>query len=265
MADELTNQQLFQQAVAEAEPPKAPEPEPQPVAAEPELPLGVPPAEPPAPKEEAIPPWRLREESEARRAAERHAQLLEHRVQQMEGHLRQAAGQEKGPDFFANPDEAVNAAVMKVVAPYAEATRTALMGMSKMVACSIHTEEAVDKAEAEFMAAIRDQTLDPVEYEAVVQNPNRYDAVVKWSKRRATLSTVGADPNAWFEQELTRRMTDPNFQARVLGGVREGAAARPGETRIPPSLSRIPSAAPTADALGGMSHAELFNFAKPER
>lgn len=250
MADE-EQQELFDQS--EVAPPPAEEP----VA--PEAPVSEP--------EASIPSWRLREEAEARRVAEQRAGALEQRLQQVAAHIQQAQAQARArqqagtPDFFANPAAATLTLIQHAVGPYAQEMRQQLMQLSRSVAEGRYGDEKVDEAERAFMDARAKQTLDPADYERVVTAKNRYDAVVQWYRRQNTLSKVGADPDAWFEHELSTRMANPEFQAKLLDVLRGDAATRPGVTRLPPSLSRATSAARNSEERGDMSDASLFAFA----
>jgi hypothetical protein len=263
MADEKTPEQLqadlFQSSI-EPEPVTAPQPEP---AAEPspavEAPAPVAPPPPSDTSEGHVPPWRLREEADARRMAEDRARALEARLNEIATHLQQS---QKQPDFFENPDKATQELIVRTLQPIAEQQRKVEMYNSKMIAGLRHGDDKVEEAEQAFLQARASETLDAADYERVVQAPNRYDAVVQWHKRQAVLASVGDDPNAWFEKKLAEKMADPTFQASMLEKVRGTAATRPSETRLPPSLSRSTAVASSAgDGVGDMSDKSLFRFA----
>ena len=270
MADDKSPEQLQQemfesalQVPATPEPPA--EPKGSPSAAEPEkvpqAPVVPPPTPPTTEPEPAIPSWRLREEADARRRAEDHARQLETRLNEIQAQLRQATP-EKTPDFFENPDQATMAVVAKVLQPYAEETRSQLMALGRMVASNVHGQDKVDAAEQAFLDARDKRTLDPMDYERVVQSPNRYDAVVQWHKRQNVLSSVGDDPAAWFEKQLETRMSDPKFQAALMEKIRGNAAEKPTAVKLPPSLSGKTAAADSRpEAVGDLSDASLFRYA----
>lgn len=254
MADP-TQQELFANAVA---PPAQPEPQsaPEPAA---EAPAPETPAEPAAPAavEASIPSWRLREETEARRAAEE-------RMRQLEEHIRQLQGQQvqaKPPNFFDNPDQATNELIVRALTPFAQQTQQQLMAMGRMVAESVHTPDVVSQAEEAFLEAMNDKTLDPVDYERVVQAPNRYDAAVKWYRNQSVLSTVGNDPSAWFQAQLEQQLADPKFQASLLEKIRGSAATKPGAVKLPPSLSKATAAQANSGDVGDGSDASIFAYA----
>lgn len=268
MADQHTgptSQDLFQAAMvpqpapeAPAEPPpQEPPPAEQPPALQPGEPPAVPPTPPPTP-EAGVPSWRLREEAERARLAEERARMLEARLQEIATHLQQG---QKQPDFFEDPGQATQRLILQTLQPYAEETRRNLMYMGKMVASATHGAERVEEAEQAFLTARANETLDPADYERVVQSPNRYDAVVQWHKRQSVLSSVGDDPEAWFNKQLEAKMADPQFQAKMIEKVQGSAAARPAMTRLPPSLSKSTSAANNRPEIGDLSDGSLWSFA----
>lgn len=259
--DDINQADLFRAAVAPDPAPVAQEP---PVAEAPvvESPAAEPPAPPPV-AEETVPSWRLREEAEARRSADERVRALEERLNQVTAHLQQQQPKGQKPDFFADPEAAVRAVVQQAIGSYAEQSNRATMALGQMVAKSVHGAEKVDAAEQAFLEAMNNRTLDTMEYEQVVQAPNRYDAVVQWHKKHQTLSQVGDDPTAWFEKQLEAKLADPTFQASLLEKVRGNVAAKPTTVKVPPSLSKVTSAAGNGSNVeGDMSDASLFAYAR---
>lgn len=262
--DQITDASLFEGA-------RAPEPSPEPPA---DAQAGKPPeAQPPSSptggdpepkgKEEVIPSWRLREEAEARRIAEKRAQELEILLTDLGNAARREKGQEKAPDFFEAPEQAVATIVMEAMRPYAEQTHRTMMALAKMTAAQAHSEKTVVEAEQAFLKAMGDRTLDVMDYERVVQSPNRWDACVQWHKRQRTLQEVGEDPAAYFERALESKLADPAFQTKLLEKLRAGASGSPTVVKIPPSLSTVTSAArASGEDLGDMSDASLYAFAR---
>lgn len=262
--------EMFRQTLAPEVPPEAPSIPPasggQPPATE------VPAPAPGAPTEvppEQVPSWRLREESEARRAAEGRAAALEQRLGEVDRYLQQQRAQQaptKTPDFFENPDMAVRNVIAQVMIPYLQEGQRVSMANAQLIAYAVHGQEEVSKAEQAFLEAVNAQSLDPMEYEQVVQSPNRFDAAVKWYKKQSVLSSVGSNPEEWFQKRLDAAMADPAFQTKVLEKIRASASTRPGEVRLPPSLTRVPgSSGGGGEVTGDLSDRSLFDFARPGR
>jgi hypothetical protein len=260
MADEqVTQQELFQQAVAPPVPepapaPEAPAPEAPPEAPVPEAAAPQPPAEPPG---QGIPAWRLKEEIEARRGAEERLRKLEEQMRQYQAQQAPAAQ----PSFFDDPNKATQELIVRTLQPYAQQTQQQLMAMGQMMANTVHGADVVSKAEEAFLEAMNNRSLDPADYERVVQSPNRYDAAVQWYKNQSVLSTVGTDPAAWFEAQLEQQLADPKFQASVLEKVRARTAAQPGTVKLPPSLSKVTAAQNNSGGASDGSDASLWAHA----
>jgi hypothetical protein len=94
-----------------------------------------------------------------------------------------------------------------------------------------------------------------------------FEDVVTAFKRDRALSTVGDDPNAWFEKEFERRAaSDPAFKDKLaaLQGQpqqqQNGAAPATNVVKLPPSLNRQPGTAGNASP-GTMSDADLYRSA----
>lgn len=264
---EQLQQEMFEAAMT-AEVPATPEPAPEPKAdSPPPAPPAPEPTPPPATEgQEAIPSWRLREEAEARRAAETRAQALERRLIELETHARQAREGEKKPDFFENPDIAVRTMLQQALEPIAREFRDGQMYNSRMVANNIHGADKVAEAERAFLEARDNQTLDPVDYERVVQSPNRWDAAVAWHRQQSVRATVGDDPEAYFNARLSERLKDPAFRAELVKQMQGGSGRVPTEVRLPPSLSKATSVADATEGAepertGDMSDASLFDYA----
>jgi len=258
-----SDDELFKQSVIQtpADPAAAatPPPEPQADGAPPPSDPPVAPQPTPEATEATIPSWRLREEADARRAAEDRARALESRLAEVSKHIQQNT---KQPDFFDNPDAATQNLIARTLEPYIQGNEARMMYYGRMIAQAVHGGDAVNEAEKAFMEAHDSKTLDPVDYERVVQSPNRYDAAVQWHKTRSILNSVGNDPTAWFNRQLEEKMSDPKFQALMLERVQKGAASRPSETKLPPSLSRSTAVASSAmGPMGDLSDKSLFDYA----
>lgn len=189
--------------------------------------------------------------------------MLEQRLNEVAAHMQQS---QKQPDFFEDPDASTRRIIHQAIQPYAEETRRNLMYMGKMVADARHGADKVEEAEQAFLKARSEESLDPADYERVVQSPNRYDAVVQWHRKQSVLASVGDDPAAWFEKQLEAKLADPEFQAKMLTKVRGDAASRPSEVQLPPTLSRATaSKGNSAESVRDLSDAGLFAHAMGDK
>lgn len=269
MADEQTTPevpsneellQLLKPQEQEAETPPPTETAP-PESVSPPPPVEAP-KEPPA--EAQVPSWRLREESEARRAAEDRARQMETLLQQLEEHRRQQAAQQRGPDFYEDPERSVQEIATRVFQPYFERQHAANMTLSRSLAVKEYGAKEVDEASKAFLEAHQSGALPQgsLEYEEVVQNPHRYEALMQWHKRRSMAETVGSDPEAYFQRRLTELLAKPDFQAQLIEKLKGPAASRPSTVELPPSLSKVGQAAVAGADAGDLSDGSLWDYAK---
>lgn len=229
--------------------------EPSPAPSEPQ---GQAPAAITAP-EPAIPPARLREEAAARREAERERDEMRGRLAAYEQAQRPPQQPQVAPEIWDDP----NGAIRHVVGPQFEQFNQMFLAQARELAEVRHTPEKVSQAEQAFIAAMNSRTLDPTDYQRVVNSPNRFAAAVQWHQRQTVLSEVGNDPAAYRTRILEEAAKDPAFQKRVMEAAR-GIAQQTGNVvnrSVPntPSLGRIgASAMPTGQAQDDVSDDELF-------
>lgn len=240
----------FAAKAEQAAPEAQPEPQQQP----------APQAQQPA---DQVPPWRLREEAEARRAAEARAQQYERQLAQMNDRLRQLTEKPAPrPDMFENPDGFVQHGVREAINPIAQQMNGMREFFSQTMAVQQFGEEAVNKAyQAMGDAMNRGDPGARAAYERLMRNSyHPFGDLVKWHKRESTLSAVGDDPNAWFEKEFERRAKeDPAFAAKLKNSqpqAQNGAQQSNNVVKLPPSLTKTPGAA-AAQPLS-MDDASLF-------
>lgn len=279
----LNDQELFAQAVADqpAETPAAPEPaqaeqvQEQPSinrdeqgrfaarAAE-EQAAQQPTPTPAATPEPTIPPGVLREEKEKRRALEREIAELRGQMSVITRQQpQQPAPQPKALiDIFENPDEAIR----ERVAPQFQEINQTLLSFARENAELRFTPERVSEAEQAFMQAMQTRSLDPADYNRVVNAPNRYTAAVQWHQRQNVLKEVGPDPEVYKARVLEEALKDQAFLAKALEAARASAGQQqPGKpssvVQLPPSLNRASSAASPHEVAGDLSNESLYAFA----
>ena len=193
-----------------------------------------------------IPPWRLREEAEARRAAEARAQQIEREAAEYRRQLAQLQEQSKPkqvPDIFEDPNAFVSHGVQTAVDPIKSEVSQLREFYSRRDAIREHGE---DKVKAAYQAL--DQAARAGDPEAVMtvqrvrQSMDPFGDIMGWHTTRSLISTVGRDPNAWFEKQMEERLKDPAFQAKLIERMRGDAQTRPSVTQLPPSLNKTTAA-----------------------
>jgi len=278
---------IFAAALADETPPApeprgedAPEPEDEPdepdEGKEPEEPAKAR-AEGEKRKDYRVPAWRLREEAEARRAAEdraaqieaaqkaREAEFERERRELAEERRRYAASNapkpQPAPDVFENPQ-----AYQAYQANLVERTVAArLIDMSFDDAKETHGA-AFDEAWTTLTKEIERGNLHLRDQIVAAPNPGR--ALMRWHNERKAISEIGTDPAAYKQrvQEEARKalMADPSFREELLASMRAEASgngqSRPNSvTRLPPSLNRATgSRSNEAEDTTPMSDAEVF-------
>jgi hypothetical protein len=237
--------------------PKAAEPEPQ----------EAPQAQPEARESNGIPSWRLKEEAEARRAAEERYNQNQRELAELRAQIAQFQKQSEPPkavpDIFEDAGAFVGHNVSQAVDPIKQEIGQLREFYSQREAVRTHGEEKVKSAYDWIAQGM--QSRDPERmaiYQRAMGSFDPYGEIITAHQKQTIFQQIGTDPNAYFEKQLEERMKDPSFQAKLLESVRGSAQTRPSTVKLPPSLSRVSSAAPIqADDDYDGSDAGLFKYA----
>lgn len=239
-------------------------PAPQPAPAAPSAPVA-----PTAPATEpSVPSGRLREESDARRAAERERDDLRTKLAAMEA--PKPAPPKPEIDPWADPKAFSRSVVDEALNPLQHQVREVVFTYSRRDALRDHGAEKVGHAEQALEAAVRSGQVNADSLRtAMNKSLDPVGDVVRWFERHSTLTKVGADPEKWFEGELAKRFADPVQRTRYLEQLQQPLAApgaplteappKSSPSSPPPSLRNLgTSAAPAAANSDQRSDAELF-------
>lgn len=233
------------------------------------------PADQQQPKDNAaqIPAWRVSEITEARRAAEaraadneRRAQQLELQTRQLSEQLRKFTEQPQDPvDPYADPEKFRDQGVRQAIDPIRAEIGQIREHYSRENAIRVYGEDTVKEAYnwLQQASAQGDPRAAPV-LQRALNSIDPFKDIVTAFKRDKALSTVGDDPNAWFEQEAKRRAAaDPQWYAKLQqpAQAQNGSSQPSNIVKLPPSLSKVSGAADNS-AAGSMADADLYAFAK---
>jgi hypothetical protein len=200
------------------------------------------PKEPPK-EEPPIPAGRLREESEARRRAERERDEIAARLAAFQ---RQPPPQQqtppKKPDVFENPE----AFVMSLVTPLLEAQEQ----QRRIENENRSQDRAVERFGPEMVVQSR-QALeqgmklgDPMAwavYNQAMKSHDPYGVIAGWHYERAMLHHIGGDLNAFRKREREEALKDPEYLKQALE-LAKGTAKNNGSFRNePPVKSPVPN------------------------
>jgi hypothetical protein len=195
---------------------------------------------------DVIPPWRLREEAEARRSAESRASQLENQLRQLSGRLQQLEKPEEPIDPYVDPEKFRDAGVRQAVDPIAKRLQDNREFTSRRFAEIEHGKQTVKDAWGWLQQATNsgDPKAGPI-LQRVMNSDDPFQDLVEAFTNDKAISTVGKDPNAWFEKELERRKAeDPAFVAKHLTPAPQNGASN--IVKLPPSLNRQPGTAGNA-------------------
>lgn len=231
---------------ASQQPPEAPQPEQPPV--------------PEAPAQEQRPPdgyvpiqaldARLAKERERADAALR--QQAEQFQRQLAAFQQPAKPAEpaKQPDYFENPDAAVDFRLKQAIEPLQQSQMSFVEKFSKALAIKDYGKEAVDAAHAELVARVnRDPEGTRFDYQRIMSSDLPYEALVKWHKAQTALSEIGDDTKAFREK----------LRAEILAEIQGGQQQQPPTSQAPPVLPTSFAGARNA----GPSSAPGFSGPKP--
>ncbi len=215
---------------------------------------------PPEP-ERGPPAWRLKEEADARRAAEQERDR--YRVE-LETFRRQQQEQKPKPDMFENPDAFVDQGVRAQLDPVKQEIGQLREFYSQQRAVEKHGEEKVKLAYDWIAQGM--QSRDPERmaiYNRAMASFDPYGDILASHHKHELFQQIGTDPSAYVDKQLDERLKDPAFAAKMLERIRGVTQTRPSATttQLPPSLSRVSSGLPRATDEDDDSDAGLFRQA----
>ncbi len=216
--------------------------------AQPEAPI----TEQPKETNQGIPPWRLKEEADARRAAEERASNHERELADMRRQLQAIQKQNEPkpviPDLYENPDGFVDHRTNQAIEPIKGEISQLREYYSQRDAIREHGAEKVKAAYEALDQGLRSRDPEAqTVYQRAMSSIDPYGDIMKWHKKQTMFSTIGDDPDAFVDRQIEERLKDPTYQAKYLERIRGAAQTRPSTvTPLPPSLNRATSAAPLA-------------------
>ena len=220
----------------------------------------------PAKDEAHVPSWRLREvrEEADRRVAETESRW-QRQFEVMQRQSQPKAEPTPAPDVFENPNAFLEHGVRQAVDPIKSELQATREFYSRRDAERDHGADKV-KAAYDWMAdgiAKRDPDVIAT-YQRAMQSMHPFGDIVSAHQQRAVFQQIGNDPNAWFEKELERRMSDPTFAGAQLQKIQQSArpAGSQAQTfKLPPTLRGVPSSQAATEDDNDQSDAAIFRHA----
>ena len=105
--------------------------------------------------------------------------------------------QPKQPDYFEDPEGATRHTVQQSVSPQFEKVNQALLANAQLLAEVKYGDDKVAQADQAFMQAVQSRSIDPADYQKVVNAPNIFAAAVQWHQRQLAQQEIGDDPAAF--------------------------------------------------------------------
>lgn len=189
---------------------------------------------------------RERHDAAMRQQSEQFQQMLQHFQQPP----RQPEAPQPPPDWWENPDAAVEHRLEQRLSPLQQQEHQRATRLNRLEARMEHGEAAIE-AENAFNAAVRAGQIDPREHQRIQGSENPFAEAVIWHKQQAASQKYGADPEAYINAEIERRLaerqsptqqTQPQQQLVMpssFAGARNAGSSSPPAFTGPRPLSEI--------------------------
>lgn len=231
-------------------------PEPTPKEADPPKPVivqGDPPKPGDPPPKEAdapVPAGRLREESEARRRAERERDELRARLDVFARPQPPAKEPPKPTDLFENPKGFVQEEVKPLLEQMRADFQSQREAMSLDFAIQRHGDDKVGAARQALEQGMQRGDANAwAAYNRAMQSHDPYGIIFRWHQDGEALRTIGGDITKYRQSVLDEAMKDPEFQKRVFEAAKGQAASAGNHTQRAPSKPLV-SSSPSLGNIG---------------
>lgn len=218
-----------------------------PVAPAPDKPEAAKPTDAPKPDAKPednapVPAGRLREESEARRRAERERDELRAQVARQQPPPQQPPP--KGVDLFDNPQGFVQQELKPFIQQIQSDLQQQRENMSLDWAVQRHGAEKVDVAYQALKAGmVRGDPEVKAAYERIMTSHDPYGHIVRWHQQAEAMRTIGGDLDGYRKRILEEALQDPDYRQRVFDAAKGQAATAGSHVARPvkPSVASSPS------------------------
>jgi hypothetical protein len=202
------------------------------------------PTEKPTEQEPPIPAGRLREESEARRRAERERDDLAARLAALARPQTQQQSPPKKPDVFEDASGFVKAEVGPMIEQFRQELQVQREAYSMDMAVQrFGPEMVVHSRQALEQGMQRNDPMAWATYNRAMQSHDPYGVIAGWFHERVVLHEVGGDLSAFRKREREEALKDPEFLKAALEHAKGQASANGSFTNqsVKPSVPKMPS------------------------
>lgn len=210
------------------------------------------PAEKATGQDHRVPLRELLDEREKRQRYEAQTAQLERQIAQLSEQVRRATEKPaEKPDFYADPDAYLQQSIQPLRQQFDQQLGQVVEGFSKRMAVIEHGEEKVNSAFAELERQMQSGQSHE-DYAKIMRSQHPFGELVSWHKRQETMSKIGGDLDGFLKKREEELLNDPAFMQKIAEKLRAqssgGTAPQGGKpspnVQLPPSLSRVTSAAP---------------------
>jgi hypothetical protein len=224
----------------------------------------------PAEPTETIPPGRLREESEARRRAERELSDTRARLAAFEA-VQQTRGQQppKRLDIFDDPGGFIRQEIGPMLEQLRSEAQARAENFSADMAVRLYGAENVTGARAALEQGMgRHDPNAWATYNRAMSSHDPYGVITRWHMDREVLTQIGGDLDSYNAKILDEALKSPEFLKKAMEAARGHAAAsgsqinRVTQSTVPdmPSLADIGTGG-ADEAMSNPSDEALFRAA----
>jgi hypothetical protein len=252
-----------------------------PAAAQQEEPVQQPQAPTDDDKSGHVPSWRLRQETEERRAFEQRWQeearqraILQQQFADAQRRIEQLQQPKQDPvDFYADPEAAFKQRLNPLEERQARFEQSMRLTVSRAMAIATHGAQAVSEMDQALEKASRENHPDlPALTAQLRASDDPVGVAIQWHKRSKLLEETGGDLTSYRQKALDDALNDPAFLAKAMERARAQASGQqqPGSRpaiNLPPSLNKAPGSGVTNTELddADMSSGSLFKNAVSNR
>jgi uncharacterized coiled-coil protein SlyX len=152
--------------------------------------------------------------------SQREISELKQTVQQLVNSLQAQQPTPQAPEFWEQPEQAIDYRLNQVVTPIQQALVQQREEVSRMMATEKFGEATINEA-YETLASMKGSPDFSLTYRQIMSSPHPYGALVDWHRKQQVLSEIGSDPAAYKEKLKAEVLAE----LQGSGGVQQQQAA----------------------------------------
>lgn len=200
-----------------------------------------------------VPLVELLDEREKRQTEQRQREALQQQLWQLQQQLQEATKKPEEPvDIFADPQKWEQTNEQR----FDKRIREMEGNFSLRLAAYKHG----DKFQEAWSAMLgKTQSGDDSVRQSILKSSDPGETLVNWYQREKTMELVGNDPTTFVERTLEEALNNPEFLAKALEKAKSQASTRPTQVKLPQSLNKATGSG-SSDSQSDMSDSALFDY-----